>query len=143
MPRMYAVIVLPKAACAGRNEALGTRYPTSDAVKMLRSSSSAPVTALHQGARLMLETLDRNFTTNRGRAAPPDEHKRDRDSYALAIKTLEKAGIPVSPDGMERYAALRRDWEPLVRHVAPALGYTMLDIDRRGSRHREGVTALL
>ena len=35
---------------------------------------------------------------------------------------------------MDRYVAERRQWEPLVRRIAPVLGYKMDEVDRRGSQ---------
>ncbi|WP_207210124.1 two pore domain potassium channel family protein [Lichenibacterium ramalinae] len=92
---------------------------------------SAAVMSLRQGTLLLLETLDRNFPTvpKRAEAAATG---RDRQSYAAAVDTLERAGIAARPDGIDRYGAERRTWEPLVRRVAPSLGYGLDDIDRRG-----------
>ena len=93
--------------------------------------NSAPVTSLRHGALLLLKTLDRNFPTARNRRGDAAETWRDRQSYVAAIGTLARAGIAVQPDGIERYAAARREWEPLARRVAPTLGYAMDEIDRR------------
>lgn len=87
---------------------------------------SAPVAALRRGAVLLLETLDRNFPTasENGTEAPQDE------SYAAAVRTLQRAGIEARPDGA-RYARERGEWEPLIGRVAPTLGYRMDEIDAR------------
>ncbi|WP_460448287.1 ion channel [Alsobacter sp. SYSU BS001988] len=92
---------------------------------------SAAVASLRLGALLLLRTLDRNFPTHGGSAEDAVEAGRDSQSYLAAVEILARAGIHVQVDGMERYVALRRDWEPLVRRVAPTLGYPISEIDRR------------
>jgi hypothetical protein len=100
---------------------------------------SAPVAALRRGAMLLLETLDRNFPTADG-AAESAEDSRERQSYVEAVRTLNRAGIDTNPEGIDRYVALRSEWQPTVSRVASALGYTMDDIDRRhaGDRPNDG-----
>jgi hypothetical protein len=93
--------------------------------------SSASVSALRQGAFLLLETLDRNFPTAGDQASSPGETWRSRQSYVAATKTLERAGIAVQPDGIERYVTARGKWEPLAQRVAPTLGYALDEIDAR------------
>lgn len=93
-------------------------------------ADSAPVTALHRGARLLLETLDANFPTARGRT---DVETQLRQSYHAATRTLASAGIKVRAEGIDSYVAAWGEWEPLVRRVAPELGYAMPDIDRRAA----------
>lgn len=90
---------------------------------------SAPVSSLRQGISLLLETLDRNFPST----MPERDFDRPRStqSFGDAGRTLERAGILVQPGGSDRYLAIRGAWEPLVRRVAPSLGYGMNDIDRR------------
>jgi hypothetical protein len=92
---------------------------------------SAPVTSLHQGTLLLLETLDRSFPTSKIQPPDPADAWRDRQSYATAIDTLARAGLPTRFDGIDAYVDERRRWEPLIRRVAPTLGYTMDEIDRR------------
>ena len=99
---------------------------------------SAPVTSLRQGTLLLLETLDRSFPTARTQPADAEETWRDRQSYAAAIDTLAHAGIATRTDGIDFYVAERRKWEPLIRSVAPTLGYTMDEIDRRRPRGEAG-----
>jgi len=89
---------------------------------------SAPVESLHRGARLLLETLDRNFPTE-GADDPAQAWDRKK-SYAAALETLRRAGIRTQPDDA-RYGERRKRWEPLVRRVAPTLGYRMDEIDCR------------
>jgi hypothetical protein len=91
---------------------------------------SAPVQALRRGARLLLETLDRNFPTASGSNTGPADGRQLNESYASAVRTLQRAGIEVRPDS-QRYAEQRSEWEPLVRRVAPALGYRIDEIELR------------
>jgi hypothetical protein len=92
---------------------------------------SGPVSALRQGAFMLLETLDRNFPSAENHVSDSCETSRSRQTYVAATKTLERAGIAVQSDGTERYVAGRGKWEPLAQRVAPSLGYTMDEIDRR------------
>ena len=70
---------------------------------------SAPVTSLHHCALLLLATLDRNIPTASDDAtAHPAETCRSEQSYAAAAETLGRAGLTVTPDGMDRYVAKRR-----------------------------------
>lgn len=94
---------------------------------------SAPVEAVRRGARMLLETLDRNFPTAREGQADPADAPDDRESCASAVATLRRRGIETRPD-LESYAAQRREWEPLIRRVAPTIGYRMAEIDRRRAR---------
>jgi hypothetical protein len=92
---------------------------------------SAAVASLRRGALLLLHTLDRNFPTGEDRSEDPQEAECARESYHVAVETLTRAGIPVQANAGDRYVSLRHNWEPLVRRVAPTLGYTMTEIDRR------------
>lgn len=95
---------------------------------------SASVAAVRRGARLILETLERNFPTASGGESDRSHYE---ESYAAAVETLRSAGIEVRPDA-RAYADQRGRWEPLVRRVAPTLGYRAEDIDRRGSGTSRG-----
>ena len=92
---------------------------------------SAPVTSLHQCALLLLATLDHNLPTGRDPVDCPGETIRTGQSYTAAVETLGHAGVVVRSDGRDCYVAERRTWEPIIRRVAPVLGYGMDEIDRR------------
>ena len=92
---------------------------------------SGPVASLRQCALLLLGTLDKNLPTAGDRAADLAQTRHHGQSYAAAIETFGRAGIVARPDGMDRYVAERRKWEPLVNRVAPTLGFGMDEIDRR------------
>lgn len=102
---------------------------------------SAPVAAVRRGARLLLETLDENFPTAKESSADAEASSRRDGSYAAALETLQRAGIEVRPDEGS-YADRRRGWEPLVRRVAPTLGYRMDEIDRREQRTSGAVSSV-
>lgn len=91
---------------------------------------SAPVASLRRCARLLLETLDRNFPTADERHADTAAAPSHEESYAAAVETLRRAGIETRPD-QASYANQRSSWEPLIRRVAPMFGYDMDDIERR------------
>ena len=91
---------------------------------------SMPVEALRQCTLLLLETLDRSFPTF-GTEQPDAGCDRSRQSYTAAVQRLARAGVPTRWDGMDCYVAERREWETLVRRVAPTLGYSINDIERR------------
>jgi hypothetical protein len=93
--------------------------------------ASAPVAAVGQGARMLLDTLDANFPTAEDRPDEGADSWRRRQSYVAATVTLADAGIAIRTDGVDGYVARRGEWEPLVRRVAPTLGYAMSQIDRR------------
>ena len=92
---------------------------------------SAPVGALRQCAMLLLQTLDQSFPSLGTEPADAEANWRARQSYAAAVETLVRAGVPMRLDGLDCYIAERRTWEPLAQRVAPTLGYTMDDIERR------------
>lgn len=94
-------------------------------------AASGSVTSLRYGTVLLLQTLDRNFPSCDTSEADESARSRDRETYAAAAAILAEAGISLRPDGFERYVAERRAWEPLVRRIAPMLGYATEDIDRR------------
>jgi hypothetical protein len=90
---------------------------------------SAPATSLRRCALLLLETLDRHFPT--AAAAPdPAQTRLYKESYAAASEALRRAGIDALPNAGS-YAGDRARWEPLVRRVAPSLGYSIDEIDCR------------
>ena len=95
---------------------------------------SSPVTSLRECALLLLATLDHNLPTGTDLGFNPAEALRTGQSYNAAISTLGRAGITARTDGMDRYVAERRKWESQVRRIAPVLGYTMDEVDRRGSQ---------
>jgi hypothetical protein len=91
---------------------------------------SAPVASLRQCALLLLETLDRHFPTANETPADAAEAWSHEESYAAALETLRRAGVEARSDGGS-YADQRSRWEPLIRRVAPTVGYGRDEIERR------------
>lgn len=91
---------------------------------------SAPVDALRRCSLLLLDTLDRNFPTAADGSDETAAARRSGESYAAALETLRRAGIDTKPDEAS-YAEQRSRWEPLIRRVAPTLGYRMDEIECR------------
>jgi hypothetical protein len=96
---------------------------------------SAAVMSLRQGAVSLLELLDRNLQTPPTRADEAD-FRQCRERYLNAVDMLARAGIATQLDGIDSYVAERLKWEPLVRRVAPTLGYGMDEIDGRRPRYK-------
>jgi hypothetical protein len=94
-------------------------------------TASAPVAALRRCGRMLLETLNSNFPTGGDRVDGDSGTKHFHESYLAATRTLAATGIAVRTDGAEPYVTARKEWELLVRRVAPTLGYTMPEIDQR------------
>ncbi|MCW3798478.1 potassium channel family protein [Sphingomonas sp. BN140010] len=89
---------------------------------------SAAVVAVRECAQMLIETLDRNFpTANEG---PKTVADRAEESFTLATERLRQEGAEVLGDP-RAYVALRSGWEPVIRRVAPSLGYRTEEIDRR------------
>lgn len=95
---------------------------------------SGPVDSLRNGTLLLLATLDRNFPS----ATKLQYDSRDalslRQSYAAATQTLAHAGIETRCDGFDFYVAERGKWEPLIKRIAPVLGYASGEVDCRKRR---------
>lgn len=96
---------------------------------------SAPVASLNRCALLLLETLDRNFPTAKEAPGGVSNARSEHASYAAAVGTLQRAGIKIRPNATG-YADQRSKWEPLIRRVAPTLGYRLEEIEdcRRENR---------
>lgn len=94
-------------------------------------ATSAAVASIQRGARMLLETLENHFPTAHNRSDEAAERRYSEASYATAVSTLESAGVAARADGAAEYAALRETWAPMVRRVAPTLGYAMPEIDQR------------
>ncbi len=104
----------------------------------LKESSS--VAQLWRAAMMLVTTLEDTFLPE-GKPEPttsPDEQtiNRWRDRYLSALRRLRQAGIQTISDeqsGIETYIALRSRWDLYIRALAPALGYSMAEVDPIGS----------
>jgi hypothetical protein len=100
---------------------------------------SAAVAQLQRSSLTLMRILTSTFvpaTIAEGRSAS-DQQSRDRwrDRYHRAIVRLQQAGIQTMSDprvGAERYVALRSEWDPLARQLAPFMAYSMEEIDPAG-----------
>ena len=73
-------------------------------------------------------------------AIAPETAERWRRRYHAGLRRLRQAEIKTIGDeeeGAKTYIALRSKWDYLVAHLAPALGYTMAEIDPEGSDPRQ------
>ncbi len=101
---------------------------------------SASVAQLWRAAMMLVTTLEDTFLPE-GKpepAASPDEQTRDRwhRRYRAGLRRLRQAGIQTMKDeqsGAEAYVALRSRWDAYIRALAPALAYSMDEIDPVGS----------
>lgn len=104
---------------------------------------SAAVQQLWSVSRMLVSTLDKTFLDRAPDAAsyPVDDNAEPwRARYFAAVQRLRQAGLPLVSNeeaGAELYVKLRRDWDPLIAALAPAMAYSMDDVDPAGSRSRE------
>lgn len=96
---------------------------------------SGPVASVRHCTLSLLSTLEENLPTARYGEDSTRRH-HNCQSYAAAIETFGRAGVVARPNGMDRYVAERRQWEPLVNRVGPTLGFGIDEIDRRGLQDR-------
>ncbi len=118
-----------------------------DAVTLIKSAlhdgscgwlkRSAAVEQIWRASLFLVKTLEATFVPG----ASPDEDKRPQDAtirlwrerYFAALPLLQQAGIQTVEDehaGVERYVALREQWDFDIQRMAPYLAYKMADIDR-------------
>lgn len=95
--------------------------------------ASAPVVSLRRGTTLLLETLDAHFPAQGDSDKRPEAIWATWQTFVAAVHTLEAAGIAARHDGADDYVRERQLWNALTHRIAPVLGYTMIEIDRRSS----------
>ena len=89
---------------------------------------------------MLVSTLDDTFLDQTPETKDvPTEHNAEpcRARYFAALQRLRQAGLPLVADeetGAELYVNLRRRWEPLIAALAPAMAYSMDEIDPARSR---------
>jgi hypothetical protein len=100
---------------------------------------SAPVTQLWRGCLILTTNLAETFLPD-DLPSPnePDYGTRERwrGRYHAAVRRLIQAGVPVTGDlsaGAENYIALRGHWQPHIENLAPALGFSMEEVDPAGT----------
>jgi hypothetical protein len=96
---------------------------------------SAAVIALRHAAELLVNTLQQTFLPKRSpESQQPDENDVEvwRRRYFAALGQLREAGLETRTDeaaGAGEYVDMRREWDPYVRTLAPAMGFKMEEID--------------
>lgn len=100
---------------------------------------SATVAQMRHAALHLLTTLMDAFLDgppDPPAAVPAQTADQWRRRYQAGLRRLRQAEIKTIADeaeGAEIYVALRSQWDYLIAHLAPALGYTMAEIDPEGS----------
>jgi hypothetical protein len=104
---------------------------------------SASVQQLWSVSLMLVSTLDQTFldqAPEAGSDAGDDNAEPWRARYFSAVRRLRQAGVPLLADadtGAELYVKLRRRWDPLIAALAPAMAYSMDEIDPARSRPQE------
>lgn len=101
---------------------------------------SAAVTQIWRAGILSTKLLD-EAERHHGDAThgeEPDEATRERwrRRYHAAVRRLRQAGVKTYADetvGAEIYASLRAEWDHRMQVLAPAMGYTMKELDPAGN----------
>jgi hypothetical protein len=100
---------------------------------------SAPVTQLWRGCMILVARLAETFIPDDlpDPSWQPDEKTiaRWRRRYRAALRRMQQAGIETIADeqaGAELYCSLRARWDPHVQTLAPALAYTIDEVDPAG-----------
>ena len=92
---------------------------------------------------MLVSTLDKTFLDQAPKAGSnfvDDGAEPWRARYFAALKRFREAGLPLVAEeeaGAELYVKLRRRWDPLVAALAPAMAYSMDEIDPERSRPQE------
>lgn len=96
--------------------------------------NASAVITLREGAALLISTLEQTFLPKRAAREAPDERemRRWRVRYFAALRRLQAAGIQTRTDehgGAQEYAQMRRKWNPYIRTLAPAMGFSIDEVD--------------
>jgi hypothetical protein len=104
---------------------------------------SASVQQLWSVSLMLVSTLDETFLDQQPEAGSDTiDHEAEpwRTRYFAALRRLRQAGLPLVADeeaGAEVYVKLRRRWDPLITALAPAMDYSMDEIDPARSRPQD------
>jgi hypothetical protein len=131
----------------------GTTLLALDTVSLIKSAladdkagwvkKSAAVQQLWSVSIMLVSTLDETFLEQAPEAGSEAiEHKAAtwRARYFAALQRLRQAGLPLTTDeetGVELYVKLRGRWEPPIATLAPAMAYSMDEIDPATSRPQD------
>lgn len=100
---------------------------------------SAAVAQLHRASLRLVKTVSTAFLEglpDPPAAIDPADEARWRRRYGAALRRIKEAGIQTIDDeeeGAAAYVALRAQWNHLIAHLAPHLGFSMQEIDPEGS----------
>lgn len=104
---------------------------------------SAAVQQFWRVSLMLVSTLDKTFLDQAPEAGndPVDDKAEPwRARYFAAVQRLRQAGLPLVADektGAELYVKRRRQWDPLIAALAPAMAYSMDETDPATSRPQE------
>jgi hypothetical protein len=105
---------------------------------------SASVQQLWSVSRMLVATLDETFLDQqpqaRSNTIDAEAEAPWRTRYFAALRRLRQAGLPLAADeeaGADVYVKLRRQWDPLITALAPAMDYSMDEIDPARSRPQD------
>jgi hypothetical protein len=104
---------------------------------------SASVQQLWSVSLMLVSTLDEAFLDQQPDAGSDTvDHESEpwRTRYFAALRRLRQAGLPLVTDeeaGAEVYVKLRGRWDPLITALAPAMDYSMDEIDPARSRPQD------
>ncbi len=92
---------------------------------------SGALEQLERGAFLELKTLSKLSPANKEFDKPADERTRElwRRRYDMAVEQLQLAGIKTEKSGADLYIALRSQWDPYIKLLAPQFAYHMDEVD--------------
>ena len=101
---------------------------------------SAAVQQLWSVSLMLVSTLDETFLDQAPEAGSDPTAEPWRARYFAAVQRLRQAGLPLVADeetATELYVNLRRPWDPLIAALAPAMAYSMDEIDPARSRPQD------
>jgi hypothetical protein len=128
-----------------------TTFLALDTVSLIKSAladdkagwvkKSAAVQQLWSVSLMLVSTLNETFLDQAPEAgSDPMEAEAWRARYFAGVQHLRQADLPLVADeetGAEFYVKLRRQWDPLIASLAPAMAYSMDEIDPATSRPKE------
>ena len=118
-----------------------TSLTSLDTVSLIKSAldneeygwlkESAAVDDLWRGTMKELRTLAKDFLQGEDLEAPPDQQTLEcwRKRYYDGVERIKAAGIKTTPNGVEDYISLRKQWDRHITLLAPQFAYDMNEID--------------
>jgi hypothetical protein len=118
-----------------------TTLTSLDTVSLIKSAldnqeygwlkESAAVNDLWRASMKELQTLARDFLPNEDFDVPPDPRtmERWRKRYEMGVDRIKAAGAKTTPDGLEDYISLRKQWDRMIYMVAPKFAFDLNEVD--------------